>query len=348
MTDQLYIRTSRKLVLSWFESMHVDVVGGSGFIGTRFCRRLAAHGRSFAIIDKQESAEFPTLTRLADVRSVAAVRECVSQRAALVNLAAEHRDDVRPLSLYEDVNVTGARNLCQVAREKNVTTIVFTSSVAVYGFAPVGTDEKGKVAPFNDYGRTKFDAEEIFRSWQSEAPAERSLVIVRPTVVFGEDNRGNVFNLLQQIASGRFVMVGTGENRKSMAYVENVAAFLEHALELTPGIHLYNFVDKPDFTMNDLVALVRKALGKSGRNIRLPYALGYWIGVVFDVVAKLTDRKFPVSAIRVKKFCTNSVFESAVATTGFRPPIPLSTALEQTIHYEFIAPHKQRHLYYSE
>jgi nucleoside-diphosphate-sugar epimerase len=70
--------------------------------------------------------------------------------------------------------------------------IIFTSTVAVYGFAKIGTEESGKIAPFNDYGRTKYEAEEVFKAWQAEAPEERTLVIIRPTVVFGEQNRGNV------------------------------------------------------------------------------------------------------------------------------------------------------------
>jgi len=57
--------------------------------------------------------------------------------------------------ISQQFNVGGARNLCTVAHEKNIRTIVFTSTVAVYGFAPIGTDESGKIAPFNDYGRTK-------------------------------------------------------------------------------------------------------------------------------------------------------------------------------------------------
>ena len=57
-------------------------------------------------------------------------------------------------------------------------------------------------------------------------PHERSLVIIRPTVIFGKGNRGNVFNLFNQINKGLFAMIGDGENIKSMAYVKNVASFL--------------------------------------------------------------------------------------------------------------------------
>jgi GlcNAc-P-P-Und epimerase len=46
-------------------------------------------------------------------------------------------------------------------------------------------------------------------------PRSRNLIIVRPTVIFGEANHGNVYNLLKQIASGKFIMFGDGKNRKS-------------------------------------------------------------------------------------------------------------------------------------
>ena len=113
----------------------------------------------------------------------------------------------------------------QVCDEKKIKKIIFTSTVAVYGFAKAGTDESGEIDPFNEYGRTKFEAEKIFLYWYHQG--ERSLIIVRPTVVFGDGNRGNVFNLFNQIANNKFLMIGDGQNKKSMAYVENVVAFLE-------------------------------------------------------------------------------------------------------------------------
>jgi len=144
-------------------------------------------------------------------------------------------------------------------------------------------------------------------------------------------------------------MVGRGQNRKSMAYVENVAAFLEHALTFTPGVHVYNYIDKPDFTMNILVGHVNQLLGMSSRiRIRLPYSIGLMIGNCFDLVAKITSRKFPISAIRVKKFCANSVYESSIAETGFVPPVPLMEAIERTVRYEFIDDHSSEPVFFSE
>ncbi len=328
----------------------IAVIGGSGFIGTRLVNRLTVNSQfEVSIVDKAESLTFPNLSNLADVRNIDALRSSLKTARAIVNLAAEHRDDVLPLSLYDEVNVQGSVNIAQVAREKSINTIVFTSSVAIYGFAPIGTDESGIAAPFNDYGRTKYEAEQIFAHWQAEQPTQRSLVIIRPTVVFGEQNRGNVYNLLRQIASGKFVMIGKGENRKSLAYVENVAAFIENSLSYPPGIHIYNYIDKPDFTMNKLVKSVNRLLGRSESiNFRLPFALGLAIGKVFDIVGKLTGKRFPISAVRVKKFCANSVYNTAIDNTGFAAPVPLEIALERTIRHEFIESHKEQAVFFTE
>lgn len=326
------------------------VIGGSGFIGTRLGRLLTQAEDDFSIVDKTVSGTYPAQTFLADVRVVEALRDVMQEGATIINLAAEHRDDVRPLSLYDDVNVGGARNVCIVAREKNVHTIIFTSSVAVYGFATLNTDETGQIAPFNDYGRTKYEAEQVYKEWQSEAPTERTLVIVRPTVVFGEQNRGNVYNLLRQIASGKFVMVGDGLNRKSMAYVENVAAFLQFATTgFKPGVHIYNYIDKPDCSMNALVGTVNRLLRKPEQiGLRLPFTVGYAIGKCFDALAAITGKKFSISSIRIKKFCSNSVFETSIGKVGFVPPVPLSEALERTVRHEFIESHEGDGVFYTE
>src|SRR5450830_628939 len=281
------------------KKMNVDVIGGSGFIGTRLIKRLMnSSDTKVKIIDKISSATFPELATIGDVRSFEEIMSSLTEQSVLINLAAEHRDDVRPLSLYDDVNVGGAVNICKAAVEKK---------------------------------------------------DERTLVIIRPTVVFGEQNRGNVYNLLRQIASGHFMMIVNGENRKSMAYVENLTAFIEYSMKFLPGVHIYNFIDKPDFTMNALVLNVNKILGKSERiGIRLPIFLGLGVGKIFDLLANISGKKFSISSIRVKKFCANSVYNTAISETGFIHPVPLESALKRTVLHEFVEKNSTDTLFYSE
>ena len=321
--------------------MGIVVVGGSGFIGTRLCSLFKLEGLDFKIVDKVVSQSFPDQTILGDVRYVDNLDSCILDNSILINLAAEHRDDVRPVSLYYEVNVLGAKNLCLIATRKNVNTIIFTSSVAIYGPTPFDTDEFGIAAPLNDYGRTKYEAENVYRAWQLEDPLNRTLVIIRPTVVFGEQNRGNVYNLFRQISSGRFMMIGDGLNRKSLAYVGNLVAFIHHTLTFKPTIHIYNYIDKPDLTMNELIHIVSNVLAKSSTiKYRLPYKLALSIGIVFDLIAKITRKRLPISLIRIKKFCANSMYSSSASITDFTPPFLLRDAIESTVKHEFLKVNK--------
>ena len=316
----------------------IALVGGAGFIGSRLAPRLEEAGAEVRTIDLPGVEAGKREVAVGDVRDSDALQQVFADCDCIVNLAAEHRDDVEPLSLYWDVNVDGARNVCDAARAQGINRIVFTSTVAVYGFTDGRTvDENTPFAPFNEYGKTKAEAERIFVEWQAEAPDERSLVIVRPTVVFGEDNRGNVYNLLKQVWSGRFVMIGDGKNRKSMAYVENVAAFLAHSMSFGAGVHVYNYVDKPDFDMNTLVSRTRQTMGvEANTRIRVPYGVGKAIGKGLDGVARVLGRSFPISAIRIEKFCANTVFETGIAESGFVAPVPLEDGLDRTIRAEFL------------
>ena len=325
----------------------ITVIGGSGFVGTNLCRQLSLKQQDFEIIDLKMSNQFPEKCKIADVRDAETLRQTITGDV-VVNLAAVHRDDVRDKSEYQRTNVDGAENVALVCQEKGIDKIVFTSTVAVYGFAQPGTDESGAINPFNQYGRTKFEAEEKLRAWY--AKGDNSLIIVRPTVIFGEGNRGNVFNLLNQIASGKFLMVGKGENKKSIAYIGNVVAFLETCIATDQRYGVYNYVDTPDLTMNELVSQVRAKLkGKEGVGPRLPYLLGLILGYTADVVAKVTGKNLPVSSIRVKKFASSTEFMSAKASLdNFQVPFSLSDGVQRTLQSEFVNPDPNREIFFTE
>ena len=264
-----------------------------------------------------------------------------------MNLAAVHRDDVRDRSEYQHTNVDGTENVATVCSEKGINKIVFTSTVAVYGFAKAGTDETGRISPFNEYGRTKYEAEEKLRAWQSKG--RNSLIIVRPTVIFGEGNRGNVFNLLNQIRLENFLW-SVKAKMKSMAYIGNVISFLEACIATDQKYGIYNYVDKPDLTMNELVSQVRLRLrGKNGVGFRLTYWLGMILGYTADFISAATRKNLPVSSIRVKKFTSSTEFSTSKhLLDDFEAPYELRDGIEQTLQSEFIAPNPEKEIFFTE
>lgn len=315
----------------------VVIVGGSGFVGTRLITLLKETGRYDLLnVDIAESQTHPDITQKGDVRRLFDMLEAFRGVDTVILLAAQHRDDVRPTSLYYETNVNGMRNVLKAMSQQNVRRLIFFSSVAVYGLNKPHPDEDADPDPANEYGRSKWQAEKVLRQWHGRHP-EKSVTVVRPTVIFGEGNRGNVYNLLRQIQSGRFMMVGNGKNPKSMVYVGNVAAFVRHILQKDePGHRIYNYADKPDYDMNALVRLTGETLGKHIPSMHVPQWLGMLGGCCFDVLGFITRHRFAISAQRVRKFCAVTQFPADRAqATGFAPPFTIDEGLRRTLHFEF-------------
>ncbi|MGL5387551.1 MAG: NAD-dependent epimerase/dehydratase family protein [Serratia sp. (in: enterobacteria)] len=312
----------------------IAIIGGSGFIGTRLVKRLSTRSDlALKIIDLKESQRFAQWYHYADVTQPESLRQALAGCDAVINLAATHRDKRRSRSLDRQVSVEGARTLCNVAVELAIKQIVFTSSVAVYGVVEQETGEEGSLVPADRFGKSKRQAELIYQAWR-HAGAGNKLTIIRPTPVFGEGDRGHFYHLCRRIASGRYVMIGDGNNRQSMAYVENIAAHLEYVLDRQADYQISNYADKPDLTMNQLIEGVATALGREDRFIHIPYWPGMCGVALLDLAGKVSRHKFAISRAKVQKFCATAQFTSN-GPSHFVAPVELSLAIEQTVRHEF-------------
>ncbi len=317
--------------------MNIAIIGGSGFVGSKLLKKLFETSNYNLInIDKQESADFPQITRIGNVMDKEQLINLLKGQDVVILLAAEHRDDVSPTSLYYDVNVQGMKNTLAAMEINGISRIVFTSSVAIYGLDKDNPDESFPADAFNHYGKSKWEAEQVLQQWY-KTHSNWNINIVRPTVIFGEGNRGNVFNLLNQIASGKFMMIGDGKNQKSMSYVGNVIAFLKFLIEeKRQGYNVYNYVDKPDFTTNDLVYHTGEILNKNIPTTHIPYWLGMLGGYGFDLLAYVSRKKLTISSVRVKKFCAVTKYDSTKAmSSGFVPPFTMEEGLRRMLNTEF-------------
>lgn len=135
-------------------------------------------------------------------------------------------------------------------------------------------------------------------------------------------------------------MIGKGENKKSMAYVGNIVAFVQYMIEnCIEGYNIFNYIDKPDLNMNDLVSHVSKVLNKHIPSTHFPYWLGMLGGYGFDLLAFITRKKLSISSVRVKKFCATTQFDATkVSKTSFKPPFSLEQGLARTLEFEFLHP----------
>ncbi len=310
------------------------VIGGSGFVGTNLISLVG--DKKCLNFDKNESKKFKKITQICDIRDLSSITIPEDIKTVIL-LAAEHKDNVSPTDLYYDVNVKGTKNVLEKMDDLNIKNLIFTSSVAVYGLNKKNPNEDFKKDPFNHYGKSKYQAEKVIMEWYNKNPDNKSVSIVRPTVIFGRNNRGNVYNLFKQLASGRFVMIGSGLNKKSMAYIDNVTSFIYHlCIKSEKGFNIYNYSDKPDLNMNELIDIIKKHLKLSIINVKIPYLLGLFLSYIFDFVSLISNKKLAISSVRVKKFCATTQFDSSKMYAEFNPPYSLEEGLSKTLKEEYL------------
>jgi nucleoside-diphosphate-sugar epimerase len=199
------------------------VLGASGFIGTRLVARLAGEGVSVRAYDrapprrKVDGVQYGVL----DVRQP--LDPALGAGADVIyNLAAVHQTPGHEPHEYYETNVLGALNTVALARAVACPTIVFTSSISVYGPTEQVVTEASPPAPASDYGRSKLMAEAIHRQWLETAPASHRLVVVRPGVVFGPGEGGNYTRLARMLRRGVFVYPGRRDTIKSGGHVDEL------------------------------------------------------------------------------------------------------------------------------
>lgn len=316
--------------------MKICVIGGSGFVGSRLLPKLLEIG-VVSIFDKRESPFFPHLTSLIDIRDKNGLNEKLKDFDLVVHLAAEHTDNVSPTSLYYDVNVTGTRNILDAMVANRIHRLVFFSSVSVYGLNKPNPDENYPKEPSNHYGKSKLMAENLILEW-SKNGEHNNAIIIRPTVIFGERNRGNLYTLLRQIASGKFIQIGKGDNVKSLAYVGNIVDFVKYIIaQESDECRIFNYCDKPDLNVNDIVNLAKTNMNLPITRVKIPYFIGYSGGLLLDLAALVTGRSYSISSVRIKKFCATTQFSSSkMLASGFIPPYSLTEGLKRTIEFEFV------------
>jgi nucleoside-diphosphate-sugar epimerase len=316
------------------------VTGGSGFIGSYFVERLCQEGHELVILDLVAPPSwYPAHTyHRGDIRDPAAVKRAMAGCDRVVHLAAAHHDFGIEHDTYYDVNERGSQIICDAMDEVGVRNITFYSTVATYGDAPEPHHEEAETKPNSPYGGSKLKGEGVFNAWTDKGDGRRCLVI-RPTVTFGVRNFANMYSLIRQVASGKYLEFGPGVNIKSLSYVENIVdatLFLlaKPAGELQP-FEIFNYIDKPDLTSRQITSTVYTSLGKKPPSFVLPLWVGLLLSLPFDLVIALTGKNLPISSARVKKlYHTQTKFEAdKLAKAGYTPKVPLTEGIDRMVKW---------------
>ncbi|MTI88124.1 MAG: NAD(P)-dependent oxidoreductase [Balneolaceae bacterium] len=305
------------------------MTGGSGFIGHHFHEEF--HERSIINYDiqppfEEKESEFVQGSILEKDK----LNEALKEVDIVLHLAATHFDFQEN---YFKTNVDGTANLLEKMSENNIKKLVFYSSVAVYGELNDGITEEVIPVPNIPYGESKFQAEKLVEQW-CEKDSERSALIIRPAVVYGPYNFGNVFNLIKQIDSGFFLNIGDGQNVKSIVYVKNLVNYtLELMKEMLPGVKIYNGVDRPNYGIFDLTSIIANKLNKKVP-YRLPLFIAKTLALPFDLLSAVTGKDVIITRKRIDKFCSSTHFiPENLKKEGIKQDVSTEKGIEETINW---------------
>jgi len=129
-------------------------------------------------------------------------------------------------------------------------------------------------------------------------------------------------------------MIGNGKNIKSVCYVKNLVAYTIHCMEILKSRDLIisNYADKPDITINQLVLFIQSILNIKSTRVRIPYFIAIIIGYIFDLFSLISNKRFNINSLRIKKFCSNSILESnIVESSHFSPVLSFRDSLEENL-----------------
>jgi GlcNAc-P-P-Und epimerase len=313
------------------------VTGGAGFIGSRLVEWLLERGHDVRIYDIARSVHYPDRTIVGDIRELRPLTDATAGADTVFHLAAVHRANTQPVSLFQEVNVVGTKNVLEACRQNKCRRMIFTSSADVYPKNVGVRDESCSPRPSAPYGISKWQAEQILSEWAREDPTVH-LTIIRPCVVFGENNRGNVYRLFGQVYKKRYVHIGSATNRKSICYVENLVAFMLACLEQPAGMHVFNYADLPNLSVGEIVEIAQRAMGKRSllTGVHIPYRMALLAAKCLDTIGKIRGQSLPTYSNRIRKLAVASELSMRNSThAGFTPPYSLQDALVRVVSYEF-------------
>lgn len=324
----------------------VIIFGGTGFIGLHFTRHLLDNaGVDRVILADIKPPQAHLASRfvadaLADGRVryvVCDVRRPIELAVEgpvdlIANFAAVHREPGHAHHEYFETNLPGARHVCAWAEQVGCNTLIFTSSISPYGPSETPKDESSIPTPETAYGSSKLAAELIHEAWRAGDPTHRRLLIMRPGVVFGPGEGGNVSRLVKALSKGFFVYAGNKTTRKAGIYVKELCNamtwLLQHMADHGKTLLVANGSFNPGPSMEEYVETVRQVTGRAALVPNIPkWVLMTMAYLIHNTAGRLGLLK-GVNPVRVRKIIrSNDIRPKVLVTLGYTYAYSLREAL---------------------
>lgn len=238
----------------------------------------------------------------------------------VVHLAGKAHDlkDVSDSSEYYSVNTELTKKLYDAFLSSDAKTFITLSTVkAAADKLEYELTEDYPPNPITHYGKSKLLAEEYILS--KSIPKGKRVFILRPCMIHGPGNKGNLNLLFKIVSKGYPWPLGTFENKRSFCSIDNICFIINELINndaIPSGV--YNVADDEPLSINDLIMLISKSQSKKYKIWKVPVSF-------IKFFSKLGDMfKLPLNSERLNKLTETYVVSNAKIKAAIDKPLPLT------------------------
>lgn len=256
----------------------------------------------------------------------------ISDAEVIINLVGKAHDH-KGTATEQDfryANVDLAKEIFNEFLKSNAKLLIHISSIAAQeefeSSKPL--KEENQCHPFSSYGKTKREAEEWLL--QQNLPEKKKLIILRPPMVHGEGDKGNLGLLYKLISKGIPYPLASFDNKRSFISIDNFSYFINQIIEnkelLENGI--YHISDDEAVSTKEIIEIIKKVENNNTLNLSLPKVLVKFLAKIGDIIP------LPLNTKRLKKMTgdlvvSNQKIKNALGITQL--PISAKKGIEITI-----------------
>ena len=250
--------------------MNILITGIHGFIGSNFIRALRDKHTLYGL-----DIIFPCRDGVSqtfswrDIEPTSFPFQTLPQFDAIIHLAGKAHDTKNQSAAqsYFDINTGLTQKIFDFFLESSAKKFIFFSSVKAAADSVVGDmlTEDVIPVPVGPYGESKIKAEEYIKEHLEYSTTEKQVYILRPCMIHGPGNKGNLNLLYNVVKKGVPWPLGDFENRRSFTSIDNLCCVIEGLLIKDVPTGIYHMGDDEALSTNELIAIMCEAMEKQPR-----------------------------------------------------------------------------------
>lgn len=318
------------------------ITGGTGFIGSRLALHCLQRGDPVRILGQTNNAYEEANKRAVEagggqvyvgsITEAEMVRKAVQGADVVYHLAAAQHEANVGDDYFWDINVKGTKHVLDSSLQVGVRRFVHGSTIGVYGEALVGEiDERTSIMPDNIYGTTKSEGEKLALAYADRLP----VVVVRISETYGPGDK-RLLKLFKAIKNKAFFMIGSGENKHQLIYVDDLIQGLTLVANQGDAVgEVFVLAGKEVVTTNQIVQTVADALGVRLRKLRFPLLPFVIVASALERVCRPLGIQPPLHQRRLDFFRKSFFFSRQKAETivGFEPTTSFKEGIGKTVRW---------------